>query len=114
MSRRLISCFAVIPLACGLSLVLSACSVSGGRGIDPRNGNAPIGTVGTNMGAPNAVGVVATPMFFDWVKKTFMPDKRSDVPPPPPPAEDVADNRRKPEQDCTDPSKHPDANLNCR
>jgi hypothetical protein len=103
-----------IPFACCLLLSLSACSVSGGRGIDPRDGNAPIGTFGTNMAAPSAAGAVATPMFFEWAKKTFMPDKRADVPPPPPPAEDISDNRRTLEDDCTDPTKHPDANLTCR
>jgi hypothetical protein len=88
--------------------------VSAGRGVDARDTNAPLGTTGTNMGPSNAVGVVATPMFFDWLKSTFMPPKHNDVPPPPPPAVDPANPSRVPEQDCTDPAKHPDKNLNCR
>jgi hypothetical protein len=110
MKGRLSRCL----VASSLCALLCACSVAANRGGDSRDPNAPIGTVGANMGKSNAVGVVASPMFFEWLKDKLLPDNREDVPPPPPPVGEAKDERRNLEQDCTDPAKHPDKNLKCR
>ncbi len=101
-------------MTCIFCVLLCACGVAANRGGDARDPNAPIGTVGANMGKSSAVGVMVSPMFFEWLKSKLLPDCREDVPPPPSPAVEAIEERRNLEQDCTEPAKHPDRKLKCR
>ena len=102
---------ALLALAC---IMLQSCSFAVSRGVDPRDNGPASGNIGSGPGNPNAVGVVAGPMFWDWLRMTFMPNKRDDVPPPPPPPDLKPDVKSNLEVDCTDPAKHPDKDLKCK
>jgi nitrate/nitrite transporter NarK len=97
-------------------VILNACSIaSAGRGVDPRDPGGANGAVAGsgNMGVPGAVSLISAPQVIDWLSKTFMPDKHSDVPPPPTTVQ-ASGERALAAQDCTNPAHPSAATLPCQ
>jgi hypothetical protein len=93
---------AVVVAAC---IELCACGVAGlNRGTDPRDTGGANGTIANNnnMGFPGVVSLISGPTVMDWLTKTFMPDRRTDVPPPPD-SQQAGGERLVAAQDCTNP-----------